>query len=186
MALAKNSKVKRAREEPKWHFSALLSTFLVAPGGDDSETPLLGIFCQDFPIEKTKQRDINWNLRVSIPTCRSGGSRQKQIQTSKCTCWAEGVTSPDHPWQPWRTERRVRAHLLQELSVSLCGLLDELPHRPPFLAGHHHACLPKRHRHLHYGVIHFIQNAGPVRRLKKTLLGCRRVPKQRDDTRRVL
>lgn len=79
-----------------------------------------------------------------------------------------------------------RAHLLQELSVSLCGLLDEIPNSPPFLAGHHHTRLPKCHRHLHCGTIHFIQNAGPVRRLKEILLDCRRTPKQRDDTREVL
>lgn len=53
-------------------------------------------------------------------------------------------------------------YLFQEFSVSLCGLLDEVPHSPTLLAGHHHPCLPKCHRHLHYSTLHFIQNAGPL------------------------
>lgn len=54
------------------------------------------------------------------------------------------------------------SYLFQEFSVSLCGLLDEVPHSPPLLAGHHHTCLPKCHCHLHDSTLHFIQNAGPL------------------------
>lgn len=42
-------------------------------------------------------------------------------------------------------------YLLQEFSVSLRGLLDEVPHGPSLLAWHHHTCLPKCYCHLHDG-----------------------------------
>lgn len=40
-------------------------------------------------------------------------------------------------------------YLFQEFSVSLRGLVDEVPYSPPLFAGHHHTCLSKRHCHLH-------------------------------------
>lgn len=155
MALAKNSKVKRAGGRTKMtFFPAPLSAFLVAPGGDGGETLLLGNFPARI-LQKLGSEAAPHKLEPS-PSVELG-----KRQTSKRTGSVERVTSAGHPRRPRRTRRGVGAHLLQQLSVSLRGLLDELPHRPPFLAGHHHACLPERHRHLHHGAIHFIQDAGP-------------------------
>lgn len=53
-------------------------------------------------------------------------------------------------------------YLFQEFSVSLRGLVDEVPHSPPLFAGHHHTCLSKRHCHLHCDTLHFIQDSGPL------------------------
>lgn len=53
------------------------------------------------------------------------------------------------------------SYLFQQFSVSLRGLLDEVPHSPALLTGHHYTRLPKCHCHLHDSTLHFIQNAGP-------------------------
>lgn len=64
------------------------------------------------------------------------------------------------------------AYLLQKFPVSEGGLLDEVPHSPSILAGHHHTRLPKRHCHLHCATFRVIRRpCGWVRDVRCEMLG---------------
>lgn len=58
--------------------------------------------------------------------------------------------------------QKCEEYLLQKFPVSQSSLLDQVPHSPSLLTGHHHTCLPKCDSNLHPDSVLFIQDSGPL------------------------